>query len=149
MQVILQENVEHLGKVGDVVKVKDGYARNYLLPRGLAAVADARNVAQMEHHKKAAQAKADKLKAEAEALKIRIEAVKVVLTRQVGEGDKLFGSVTSMDVEAALHAQGLAISRKQIVLPDPIKALGVHEVSIKLQHEVVAKVKVNVTKASA
>src|SRR5579859_2788485 len=147
MQVILQENVEHLGKVGDIVKVKDGYARNYLIPNKLASLANARNVAEIEHQKRAAQARADKTKNEAEGLRARLEALKIVLARQVGEEEKLFGSVTSMDVEAALHSQGFAVTRKQIHLPDPIKALGVHEVPVKIHPEVVAKVKVSVTKA--
>ena len=107
MQVILQQNVEHLGKVGDVVKVKPGYARNFLLPNGLAAEASSRNVAQLAHQKRAADSLRSKIKGEAEKLQKAIEAAKVVLSRQVGEGDKLFGSVTSMDIESALRAQGL------------------------------------------
>ena len=146
VQVILQENVEHLGKVGDVVKVKDGYARNFLLPNGLAAIASSRNVAQMEHQKRAAQAKQSKMKGEAEKLAKALEGAKLVMPRQVGEEDKLFGSVTSIDIEAALHAQGFAISRKQIHLPEPIKTLGLHEVPVKIHPEVPAKVRVNVTK---
>src|SRR5947208_2798730 len=124
MQVILQENVENLGKVGDIVRVKDGYARNYLLPNRLAAPASQRNIAELEHQKRTATARRDKIKVEAEALKTKIEGAKIVLPRQVGEEEKLFGSVTSMDIEAALHAAGLAINRKQIVLSEPIKSLG-------------------------
>jgi large subunit ribosomal protein L9 len=146
IQVILQENVEHLGKVGDIVKVKPGYARNYLLPNRLAAVASNRNVAQLEHQKKAAEARRDKIKNDATSLQQKLEAAKIVMPRQVGEEDKLFGSVTSMDIEQALHSQGFAISRKQIQLPEPIKTLGLHEVPVKIHPEVVAKVRVNVTK---
>lgn len=147
MQVILQQNVEHLGKVGDVVKVKPGYARNFLLPNGLAAEASSRNVAQLAHQKRAADSLRSKIKGEAEKLQKAIEGAKVVLSRQVGEGDKLFGSVTSMDIESALRAQGLQISKKQLHLPEPIKTLGLHEVPVKIHPEVTATLKVTVTKA--
>lgn len=147
MQVILQENIDNLGKVGDIVKVKPGYARNYLLPRGLAAEASTRNVARLEHQKRAADARRNKIKNEAEKLAKAIEGAKLVLPRQVGEEDKLFGSVTTMDIEEALRAQGIAVSRKQIHLSEPIKALGLHEVPVKVHPEVTATVRVNVTKA--
>lgn len=149
MQVILQENIDNLGKVGDIVKVKPGYARNYLIPRGLAAEADARNVSRLEHQKRAAEARKGKIKAEAEKLAKSFEAARIVLPRQVGEEDKLFGSVTSMDIEEALRGQGLRVERKSIHLPEPIKTLGLHEITIKVHPEVVAKVRVNVTKANA
>jgi len=149
MQVILQDNIENLGKVGDIVKVKPGYARNFLIPRGLAAEASTRNVSQLEHQKRAAEAKKGKIKADAEKLAKSFEAAKLVLSRQVGEEDKLFGSVTTMDIEAGLRALGLPVDRKAINLPEPIKTLGLHEVSIKVHPEVVAKVRVNVTKANA
>ncbi len=146
MQVILQENVDNLGKVGDVVKVKPGYARNYLLPNRLAMEASTRNISMLEHQKRAAQARRDKLKTEAEKFQKQIEAVKPVIPRQVGEEDKLFGSVTSMDVEAALRAAGVAVNRKQIQLAEPIKTLGLHEIPIKIHPEVTAKVRINVVK---
>lgn len=149
MQVILQDNIDNLGKVGDIVKVKPGYARNYLIPRGLAAEASTRNVSQLEHQKRAAEAKKGKIKAEAEKLAKSFEAAKLVLPRQVGEEDKLFGSVTTMDIEAGLRALGLAVDRRSIHLPEPIKTLGLHEVTIKVHPEVTAKVRVNVTKANA
>lgn len=147
MQVILQQNMDNLGKVGDVVKVKPGYARNYLIPNGLAAEANSRNVAQLAHQKRAADALRNKIKGEAEKLQKAVEGAKVVLARQVGEEEKLFGSVTSMDIEAALRAQGLQISKKQIVLAEPIKTLGLHEVPVKIRPEVTATLRVNVTKA--
>src|SRR5687768_6960656 len=132
MQVILQDNIENLGKVGDIVKVKPGYARNFLIPRGLAAEASTRNVSQLEHQKRAAEAKKGKIKADAEKLAKSFEAAKLVLSRQTGEDDKLFGSVTTMDIEAGLRALGLPVDRKSINLPEPIKTLGLHEVSIKV-----------------
>lgn len=149
MQVILQDNIDNLGKVGDIVKVKPGYARNFLIPRGLAAEASTRNVSQLEHQKRAAEAKKGKIKLDAEKLAKSFEAAKLVLSRQVGEEDKLFGSVTTMDIEAGLRALGLPVDRKSINLPEPIKTLGLHEVTIKVHPEVVAKVRVNVTKANA
>lgn len=100
----------------------------------------------MEHQKRAAQAKQNKMKGEAEKLAKALESAKLVMPRQVGEEDKLFGSVTSIDIEAALHAQGFAISRKQIHLAEPIKTLGLHEVPVKIHPDVPAKVRVNVTK---
>ncbi len=149
MQVILQDNVDNLGKVGDIVKVKPGYARNYLIPKGLAAEASSRNVSQLEHQKRAAEARRGKLKADAEKLAKTIEAAKPVIARQVGEEDKLFGSVTAMDLEEALRAAGVpGISKKQIHLPEPIKALGLHEVPVKVHPEVTAKLRVNVVKAA-
>ena len=148
MQVILQDNIDNLGKVGDIVKVKPGYARNYLIPRGLAAEASTRNVSRLEHQKRAADSKRNKIKVEAEKLAKTIESAKLVLPRQVGEEDKLFGSVTSMDIEQALRSAGVVVDRKQIVLAEPIKTLGLHEVVVKIHPEVNAKVRVNVTKAS-
>jgi large subunit ribosomal protein L9 len=149
VQVILHENLDNLGKVGDVVKVKDGYARNFLIPNGLAALASKRNIAELAHQTRAAEAKRGKIKAEAEKFAKAVEAAKVVLPRQVGEGDKLFGSVTSMDIESALRTLGIAISKKQIVLPEPIKTLGMHEVPVKVHPEVTVTLRVNVTKADA
>lgn len=147
MQVILQDNVDNLGKVGEIVRVKDGYARNFLIPRGLAAEASTRNVSQLEHQKRAAESRRMKLKADAETVQKAVEGAKVVISRQVGEEDKLFGSVTSMDIEEVLRAQGLNITRKQIQLPEPIKTLGLHDVPVKVHPELTANLKVNVVKA--
>jgi large subunit ribosomal protein L9 len=148
MQVILQENVDNLGKVGDIVKVKPGYARNYLIPQGLAAEASSRNVSQLEHQKRSAEARRGKLKIESEKFAKTVEAAKPVIARQVGEEDKLFGSVTAMDIEEALRSAGLAISKKQIQLAEPIKTLGLHEVVVKISPDVTAKLRVNVVKAA-
>ncbi len=149
VQVILHENMDNLGKVGEIVKVKDGYARNYLIPNGLAALASKRNISELDHQKRSAEAKRDKIKLEAEKIAKAIEAVKLTLPRQVGEGDKLFGSVTSMDIEQALRTAGVTLSKKQINLAEPIKTLGVHEIPVKVHPDVTATLRVNVTKADA
>jgi len=147
MNVILTENVKGLGNMGDVVKVKPGYARNFLVPNKLAVEASTRNLNELEHHRRQLTRKAEKLSQEASVLKNRIEALECVLAHRAGEEGKLFGSVTSMEIEAALAAKGVEIDRRKILLEQPIKSLGVHEVEIKLNAGVNATLKVNVTKA--
>jgi large subunit ribosomal protein L9 len=147
IQVVLKDDVEKLGKSGEIVKVKPGYARNYLLPRGLAAPATRGNVAQVEHEKKVALARAAKLRGDAEAVAKRIDGITVEITRQAGDGDRLFGSVGTKDIAEALKAKGHEIDRKKIQLPEPIKLVGEHTVTVKLGYEVAATVKVNVVKA--
>jgi large subunit ribosomal protein L9 len=144
MNVILTENVKGLGNMGDVVKVKPGYARNFLLPNKLAVEASTRNLTELEHHRRQLARKAEKLSQEAAAVKNRIEALDVVLAHRAGEEGKLFGSVTTMEIEAALAAKGIAIDRRKILLDQPIKALGEHEVEIKLNAGVSATLKVRV-----
>jgi large subunit ribosomal protein L9 len=144
MKVILREEVENLGKGGEVVDVKPGYGRNFLLPRGLAVLASSRNVRELEHEKAMASAKAAKLKASAEAVAKRLSETPVTLKRKVGEQDKLYGSVTAMDVAEALASRGLQIDRRSIDLAEPIKTTGSFEVPVKLHSEVVGKVKVTV-----
>ncbi len=144
MKVILREDVENLGKGGEVVEVKPGYGRNYLLPRGLAVTANPKNVREVEHQKQIASAKAAKQKASAEAVAKRLADTPVVLRRKVGEQDKLYGSVTALDVAEALAARGLQIDRRSIDLSDPIKTVGDFEVPVKLHREVVGKAKVKV-----
>lgn len=144
MKVILREDVENLGKGGEVVDVKPGYGRNYLLPRGLAVTANPKNVREVEHQKQIASAKAAKQKASAEAVAKRLADTPVVLRRKVGEQDKLYGSVTALDVAEALAARGLQIDRRSIELSDPIKTTGEFEVPVKLHREVVGKAKVKV-----
>ncbi len=140
--VILKENIEGLGTIGDVVSVKAGYARNYLVPQGLASIADERNVKELEHQKRQLARKLEKLTKDAEAMKARIEKVTCEFSQRASEEGKLFGSVTSMDVEAKLKDAGIDIDRKKIQLSEPIKALGEHVVAIKLDAGVVAEVKV-------
>ena len=149
VQVILHENLDNLGKVGDVVKVKDGYARNFLIPNGFAVLASKRNISEIAHQKRAAESRRGKVMAEAEKFGKAVEAAKITLPRQVGADEKLFGSVTSMDLEQALRSQGIAISKKQIHLPEPLKTLGLHEVSVKIHPEITVKIRVNITKAEA
>jgi large subunit ribosomal protein L9 len=144
MKVILREDVKNLGAMGAVVNVTPGYARNYLLPRGLAAEANVKNVKALEHEKRVIEEKARKLKATAMSLSERIAASTVTLRAKAGEEDKLFGSVTAKDIAEALAEQGLEIDRKKIVLDEPIKRLGSHEVKIKLGHEVTAALRVEV-----
>ena len=144
MKLILREDVENLGKGGEVVDVKPGYGRNFLLPRGLAVVANPKNVREVEHQKQIASAKAAKQKASAEAVAKRLADTPVVLRRKVGEQDKLYGSVTALDVAEALAARGLQIDRRSIDLADPIKTVGDFEVPVKLHREVVGKAKVKV-----
>ena len=144
MKLILREDVENLGKGGEVVDVKPGYGRNYLLPRGLAVTANPKNVRELEHQKQIAQAKAAKLKASAEAVAKRIAETPIALKRKVGEQDKLYGSVTAMDLAEALAARGLQLDRRAIDLKEPIKSIGDFEVPVKLHSEVVGKLKVKV-----
>ena len=147
MNVILTENVKGLGNMGDVVKVKPGYARNFLVPNKLAVEAIDRNLKELEHHRRQLSRKAEKLSKEAAVVKGRIEALECVLAHRAGEEGKLFGSVTSMEIEAALAAKGIEIDRRKILLSQPIKSLGTHEVEIKLNAGVSATLKVSVVNA--
>ncbi len=144
MKVILREDVEHLGKGGEIDDVKPGYGRNFLLPRGLAVVANPKNVREVDHQKQIATAKAAKLKASAEAVAKRLADTPVVLRRKVGEQEKLYGSVTALDVAEAPSARGLQLDRRSIDLAEPIKTVGEFEVPVKLHREVVGKAKVKV-----
>ncbi|MEW6488769.1 MAG: 50S ribosomal protein L9 [Thermodesulfobacteriota bacterium] len=146
MKVILKESVENLGTVGDVVAVKDGYARNYLVPRGLAMLADPRNVKALEHQKKALEKKRLREVSKAEELAAALAGVRLVFRRKASEQEQLFGSVTHLDVEAALAEKGFAVSRKQVALDHPIKALGEFPVTLRLPGNVKAKVTVVVEK---
>ncbi|HYG66404.1 MAG TPA: 50S ribosomal protein L9 [Anaeromyxobacteraceae bacterium] len=144
MKVILREDVENLGRGGELVEVKPGYGRNFLLPRGLAVLANPKNVRELEHQKAVATAKAAKMKASAEAIAKRLAETPVTLKRKVGEQDKLYGSVTALDIVEALAARGLQIDRRSVDLPEPIKTTGDHEVPVKLHSEVIGKAKVKV-----
>lgn len=142
MKVILNENVEGLGNIGDLVNVKPGYARNFLLPRKMAVVADETNVKEFEHQKREAERKLDKLTQDASSLKEKVEAVECVVAHRAGEEGKLFGSVTNIELAEKLAEAGLEIERKQILLKEPIKTLGEHEVPVKLNAGVTATLKV-------
>ncbi len=144
MDIILMENVKGLGNIGDVVSVKPGYSRNYLIPKGLAVEASQRNLKELEHHRRQLAHKAEKLSKEAADIKKRIEALKCVFSLRASEEGKLFGSVTSMEIESAMAEQGVEIDRRKIQLDKPIKTLGEHEVDIKLNAGVNATLKVKV-----
>ena|SRR5436309_13823742 len=146
MEVILQQDVENLGTIGDVVKVKPGYARNYLFPRGLALEADAKNLAVLEHRKRALASKRAKVQKANEAEAGRLESLSIVIAARAGEEDKLFGSVTNADIQRALAAQGVEIDRKKILLRSPIKALGEHPVTVDLGAGVRTALQVSVVK---
>ncbi len=146
INVILQQDLSNLGKTGEVVKVRPGYARNYLLPKQLAAPATTKNINRLEHDKKAAAARAAKAKAAATELAAKIDATPVTLARKAGEGDKLFGSVTSTEIAAALKEKGVEVDRRKIELAEPIKALGTFSLAVKLGYDVTATVKVEVTR---
>src|SRR6476660_9315764 len=144
MEVILREHVDHLGRRGEIVKVADGYARNYLLPRKLALLATDGNKKQIERER----VKFDALEAEeqkvAEAAAARLAGVEVEIARKVGETEALYGSVTSSDIAEALAAKGVDIDRRKLQLAEPIKKLGEYEVPVKLHRDVTARLKVRV-----
>ncbi|MEY2668495.1 MAG: hypothetical protein RJA59_1133 [Pseudomonadota bacterium] len=144
MKLILREDVYNLGKGGELVEVKPGYGRNYLIPRGLAVLANPKNIREVEHQKAVAAAKAAKLKASAEAIAKRLSDTPLSFKRKVGEQDKLYGSVTAMDLAEALAGRGVQIDRRSIDLAEPLKTLGDFEVGVKLHSDVVGKVKVKV-----
>jgi large subunit ribosomal protein L9 len=143
LQVILTEDLPNVGTSGELVKVKPGFARNFLLPRGLAALATADNVRRIEHEKKVALARAAKQKAAAQELAGKLAKVKVTVKAQVGEENKLYGSITSRDVEQALAARGFEVDRRKIAM-DAIKELGSHKITIRVASGVDAEIDVDV-----
>lgn len=147
IRVILQKNVDSLGQGGDIVRVRPGFARNFLIPRGLAAPATAQNLARAEDLKKQAAAVAAAELSESQALKAKLEATSIKLERAVGADNKMYGSVTSKDIEEAYTALGLSVDRKKIELAEPIKSLGLSDVQVRLHKEVVATLRVEVIKA--
>lgn len=146
LQVVLQTNVDKVGESGELIKVRPGFARNYLIPRGLAVPATTAAVNRIAHEKAVAIAKAEKAKKEFMALAEKINGLKLTLTRSIGEDSKLFGSVTSKEIEGAAKAAGVTIDRKKMQLAEPIRALGSYEVPVRLMTGVTATLKVEVTK---
>ena len=143
MRVILKEDVESLGKVGATLNVADGYARNFLIPRGLAIEASSKNLRALEHEKKIILQRAETRRKKAEALTEKLSGLKTcTISRRIGEQGKLFGSVTTKDVEELLLAEGLEIDRKNIILTEPIRSLGEFPVRIKLHSGITAEVKI-------
>ncbi len=146
MKVILKQKYETLGDVGEIVNVKDGYARNFLIPKGIALEANKRNLKIIEQEKKRLQAIENRIRREAEELAKKLSSVSVTAEVQVGEEDRVFGAVTSQDIAELLKNKGFAIDRRKIMMEEPLKALGVYEVPIKLHPDVEAKIKVWVVK---
>jgi large subunit ribosomal protein L9 len=144
MEVILKEHVEHLGRRGDIVKVAEGYARNYLLPRKMALPVNEGSKRQVEREKKLAEAREAEERGQAEALAARMAEADIQIARRVGENDVMYGSVTSADVAQALHAKGFDFEKRKIVLADPIKSLGEFTVPVKIHRDVTAEVRVKV-----
>jgi large subunit ribosomal protein L9 len=144
MEIILKEDVTNLGHRGDVVKVAEGYGRNFLLPKKLAIEANAGNVAVIEQMKNSAVRKSAKEKASSEAQAAQLNQIELVFTRKVGENDHLFGSVTSSEIAHEIEAKGFTIDRRKISLEEPLKQLGEFHVPVKLHREVTAHVKVTV-----
>jgi large subunit ribosomal protein L9 len=146
MKVILRADVDNLGRLGEIVAVRPGYGRNYLLPQGLASLATPGNLKVFEQDRRKLQAKNDAIRAEASGLAGKIEAAKVVIEMRVGDGDKLYGSVTSTQIAAILAEQGVELDRRKIQLEDGIRTLGEYIVDVKLHPEVVAKLLVKVVR---
>ncbi len=144
VKLILTESVHSLGEAGDLVSVKPGFARNFLLPQGKAIQATESRVKELDHHKRIVAEKAAKELSDLEAAKQRLEAVRVEITARAGEGGKLFGSVTTAQIAEKLAEQGFEIDRRRIALKDPIKEVGEHSVPIKLHREIVASITVAV-----
>src|SRR5688500_3597214 len=147
MEVILRDHVENLGQRGEVVKVADGYARNYLLPRKLALPATEANRHRIARERKISEAREAEDKSAAEAIATRLNALDLNIARKVGDNNQLYGSVTNVDIAELLAGKGFEIDRRKILLPDPIKTLGETTVPVKLHREVTAQIKVAVTKA--
>ena len=144
VQLILSEDVPNLGRTGDVVKVRAGYARNYLLPRQLAVEANQKNLREFEHQKRTSAVKRERQKNQAVSLKEKVEALALTIKARAGEEGKLFGSVTNIDIERALRENGFDIERRKIHLPEPIKQLGDFAIAIRLEAEVEASLKLQV-----
>ncbi|HXG53357.1 MAG TPA: 50S ribosomal protein L9 [candidate division Zixibacteria bacterium] len=142
MEVILKEDIPNLGKIGEVVRVRDGFARNYLLPRGLVLVANKKNLKFFEHQKRVVADQKQRLVREAQAEAERLAGLVLELPMRAGEEGKLFGSVTNLQIEKALKAKGFEIDRRKIHLPEPIRALGEFEVPVRLAAEVTVPLKV-------
>lgn len=146
MKIILKDDVKNLGSMGDVVNVADGYARNYLFPKKFAMASTPENLNAAVQLKKLKEKKMKKQKEEAELFAKRLEEVSCTITKKVGENEKLFGSVTSKDIVENLQQQKIEIEKKDILLANPIKSLGIFKVSVKLHPEVTAELKVWIVK---
>src|SRR6476469_106835 len=146
MEVILRDHVEKLGKRGEIVKVSDGYARNYLLPRKLALPATTGNKKHVERERKIMETREAEEKGQAEGLAARLAAIDISITRRVGDTDQLYGSVTASDIADFLKSKGFEVDRRKLILPEPIKAVGEHKVPLKLHRDVTVPLVVKVVK---
>jgi large subunit ribosomal protein L9 len=146
MEVILREHVDHLGKRGEIVKVADGYARNYLLPRKLALPATEGNRKHVERERKIMETREAEEKGQAEGIAARLTAIDIRIARRVGETEQLYGSVTAADIAEYLKTKGFEIDRRKLILPEAIKTVGEHDVPLKLHREVTVPLKVKVVK---
>ena len=144
VEVILRDDVPHLGKIGDVVRVKPGYARNFLFPRGLAIEASGKNLRVLEHQKRVIGAKAERERKSADAVAKRLEGMKLSVKARAGEEGRLFGSVTNLDVERLLAEKGFQIDRRRIALGEPIKQLGTFPITVQIGRAVRATVQLTV-----
>ncbi|MEW6109428.1 MAG: 50S ribosomal protein L9 [Nitrospirota bacterium] len=146
MKVILKEDMKNLGQMGEIVSVSSGYARNYLIPKNLAVEANTKNLKEFEHHKKIIMQKAEKIKESLKSTAGKLSALTIAIKARAGEEDKLYGTVTSMDISEALKAEGFDIDKKKITISEPIKRLGEYSVNIKFHPEISAQVKIHVIK---
>ena len=146
MEIILLDKIDNLGNVGDVVMVKPGYARNYLFPKGLAVRSSKRNIAYVEEKRKNIELKIAKEEQASQAIFDSLKNVEILMEVEVGENDKLFGSVTTMDLQKALNDQNIEIEKQDILLDNPIKSLGVYDIPIKVTPSLKQNIKVNVVK---
>jgi large subunit ribosomal protein L9 len=144
VEVILNEDVANLGRIGDVVKVRRGYARNYLIPRGLAVEADQRNLRAFENQKRVAATRREAQKNLALRMKEKLDALELQIAVKAGEEGKLFGSVTNLDVERLLREQGYDVDRRKIVLDEPIKQIGQYRIAVRIEPEVQATIALRV-----
>jgi large subunit ribosomal protein L9 len=144
MEVILKEDIINVGKIGDVVRVRDGYARNYLLPRGLVLMANKKNLKTFEHQKKVVADQKQKILRQAQTVSDQLAGIALVIPMKAGEEGRLFGSVTNMQIEKALKAKGLNVDRRKIHLEEPIKSIGEYEVPIRLAADLTVPLKVSV-----
>jgi large subunit ribosomal protein L9 len=140
MKVILKDDIENLGDIGEVVDVANGYARNYLFPRSLAVEANPKNIKQIEHVKRTMAAKIEKVKKEKQSVADKISEIKLSFKAKAGEDGKLFGSITNMDIQKELSVQGVDIDKKKIVINEPIKRTGEYDIQIKLHSDIIANV---------
>ncbi len=149
MELILKRTIDNLGEEGDVVNVKPGFGRNYLLPQGIAVQANPGNLTILEKERAAIEARKAAMRSDAENISKKVDGTTVVIEQRAGEDDKLFGSVTTVDIAEKLASLGIDIDRKKIVLDEPIKSLGEYMVKIKIAYQVTAEVKVQVVPLTA